>query len=46
MSATILDGNKIAAEIRAEVAQQVRELAAAGLRPGLAAVLADRKSVV
>lgn len=40
MAATILDGNKIAAEIRAEVAQQVREMAAAGVRPGLAAVLA------
>ncbi len=40
MGATVLDGNKIAAEIRAEVAQQVREMAAAGVRPGLAAVLA------
>src|SRR5512142_2386791 len=40
MAATILDGNKIAAEIKAEVAQQVRELTAAGLRPGLAVILA------
>lgn len=40
MAATVLDGNKIAAEIRAEVAQQVREMTAAGVRPGLAAVLA------
>jgi methylenetetrahydrofolate dehydrogenase (NADP+) / methenyltetrahydrofolate cyclohydrolase len=40
MAATILDGNKIAAEIRAEVAEQVREMAAMGVRPGLAAVLA------
>lgn len=40
MGATHLDGNRIAAEIRAEVAQQVREMAAAGVRPGLAAVLA------
>jgi methylenetetrahydrofolate dehydrogenase (NADP+)/methenyltetrahydrofolate cyclohydrolase len=39
MAATILDGNKIAAEIRAEVAAEVREMAAAGLRPGLAVVL-------
>ena len=40
MAARILDGNKIAADIRAEVAQQVREMTAAGVRPGLAAVLA------
>lgn len=38
--ATILDGNKIAAQIRSEVAEQVRELAAAGHRPGLAVILA------
>jgi methylenetetrahydrofolate dehydrogenase (NADP+)/methenyltetrahydrofolate cyclohydrolase len=37
--ATILDGNKIAAQIREEVAQQVRELAPLGIRAGLAAVL-------
>jgi len=40
MAARVLDGNKIAAEIRAEVAAQVREMTAAGVRPGLAAVLA------
>lgn len=40
MAATILNGNKIAAEIKAEVAQQVAELTAAGLRPGLAVILA------
>ena len=40
MPARILDGNKIAAEIRAEAASAVAELAAAGLRPGLAVVLA------
>jgi methylenetetrahydrofolate dehydrogenase (NADP+)/methenyltetrahydrofolate cyclohydrolase len=39
MAATVLDGNKIAAEIRAEVASEVKEMAAAGLRPGLAVVL-------
>ena len=39
MAATILDGNKIAAEIRAEVAAEVKEMTAAGLRPGLAVVL-------
>jgi len=39
MSASILDGNKIAAEIRAEATAEVRALAAAGTRPGLAVVL-------
>src|SRR5450432_1099843 len=39
MAATILDGNKIAAEIRAEVAVEVKDMTAAGLRPGLAVVL-------
>src|SRR3954447_2988085 len=39
MSATILDGTKIAAQIKDEVAQETRALAAQGLRPGLAAVL-------
>lgn len=40
MSATILDGNRIAAQIRAEVAEDVRKLDQAGLRPGLAVILA------
>lgn len=40
MAATILDGNRIAAEIRAEVASEVESMAAAGVRPGLAVVLA------
>src|SRR5947209_9693944 len=39
-SATILDGNKIASDIKNEVAIQVKELTASGIRPGLAAVLA------
>lgn len=39
-TATILDGNRIAAQIRAEVAEQVRMLVAAGHRPGLAVILA------
>src|SRR5215475_9727054 len=39
MPANILDGNKIAAEIRAEAATEVRNLSAAGMRPGLAVVL-------
>ena len=38
--AAILDGTKIAAEIKDEVAAQVKELATQGIRPGLAAVLA------
>src|SRR5208337_2886675 len=39
MPAIILDGTKIAAEIQAEVGEEVRELTAIGLRPGLAVVL-------
>jgi methylenetetrahydrofolate dehydrogenase (NADP+)/methenyltetrahydrofolate cyclohydrolase len=39
MAATLLDGNRIAAEIRAEVAAEVKTMAAAGVRPGLAVVL-------
>jgi methylenetetrahydrofolate dehydrogenase (NADP+)/methenyltetrahydrofolate cyclohydrolase len=39
MATTILDGNKIAAEIRAEVAAEAKSLAEAGMRPGLAVVL-------
>jgi methylenetetrahydrofolate dehydrogenase (NADP+)/methenyltetrahydrofolate cyclohydrolase len=39
MSATVLDGNKIAAEIRAEVASEVEKLMEIGMRPGLAVIL-------
>jgi methylenetetrahydrofolate dehydrogenase (NADP+)/methenyltetrahydrofolate cyclohydrolase len=39
MAAIILDGNKIASEIRAEVAAEVKTMAAAGMRPGLAVIL-------
>lgn len=39
MPAAILDGNKIASEIRSEVAAEVKALSAAGMRPGLAVVL-------
>jgi methylenetetrahydrofolate dehydrogenase (NADP+)/methenyltetrahydrofolate cyclohydrolase len=39
MAATILDGNKIASEIRAEVAAEIKTMTAAGMRPGLAVVL-------
>ncbi len=39
MPASILDGNKIAAEIRAEAAAEVRAMTAAGARPGLAVIL-------
>jgi len=39
MSAAILDGRDIAAQIRAEVAQRVRLLQDRGVTPGLAAVL-------
>lgn len=40
MPATILDGNKIAADIKNEAAEDVRRMIAAGLRPGLAVVIA------
>jgi methylenetetrahydrofolate dehydrogenase (NADP+) / methenyltetrahydrofolate cyclohydrolase len=39
MSAIILDGAKIASQIKEEVAVQVKELVEQGIRPGLAAVL-------
>jgi len=39
MSALVLDGIKIAQEIRSEVAAEVKSLSAAGVRPGLAVVL-------
>jgi methylenetetrahydrofolate dehydrogenase (NADP+) / methenyltetrahydrofolate cyclohydrolase len=39
MSALILDGTKIAQDIRAEVAAEVRTMSGAGVRPGLAVVL-------
>jgi methylenetetrahydrofolate dehydrogenase (NADP+) / methenyltetrahydrofolate cyclohydrolase len=39
MTARILDGSKMAAELRAEVASEVKGMAAKGIRPGLAVVL-------
>ncbi len=39
MSARIIDGKAIAAEVRTEVARAARELSDAGTRPGLATVL-------
>jgi len=39
MPATILDGRKIANDIRGEVAAEVKTMADAGVRPGLAAIL-------
>jgi methylenetetrahydrofolate dehydrogenase (NADP+)/methenyltetrahydrofolate cyclohydrolase len=44
MSATILDGTRIAQQIRTELAAEVRTLAANGLRPGLAVVLVGHNS--
>jgi methylenetetrahydrofolate dehydrogenase (NADP+)/methenyltetrahydrofolate cyclohydrolase len=40
MPATILDGNRIAEEIKLEVAAELERLAAVGVRPGLAVALA------
>ena len=39
MAATLLDGNKLSTEIKAEVTEEVRAMTAAGARPGLAVVL-------
>ena len=39
MSAVILDGTRIAAQIRAEVVADIRQLTLEGLRPGLAVIL-------
>src|SRR6202008_4410854 len=39
MPATILDGSKIAQDIRSEVAAEVKTMISAGVRPGLAVVL-------
>src|SRR5438105_4775972 len=44
MAARILDGTAIAAQIKAEVAEQVRDLAGRGLRPGLAVILAGHNA--
>jgi methylenetetrahydrofolate dehydrogenase (NADP+)/methenyltetrahydrofolate cyclohydrolase len=39
MAAVILDGSKIASEIRAEVASEVKTMAVGGMRPGLSVIL-------
>src|SRR5438445_12128788 len=39
MAANILDGSRIAREIRGEVASEAKTMSAAGVRPGLAVVL-------
>jgi len=44
MSALILDGSKIAQQIRGEVAAEVKTMTAAGVRPGLAVVLVGHDS--
>ncbi len=44
MAAIILDGTKIATQIKAELGEGVKELTAAGLRPGLAVVLAGHNA--
>jgi methylenetetrahydrofolate dehydrogenase (NADP+)/methenyltetrahydrofolate cyclohydrolase len=44
MPAQILDGTKLAAEIRAEVAAKIQTLGASGIRPGLAVILVGNNS--
>ncbi len=39
MAANILDGTRIASDIRSELAHEIKTLAASGIRPGLAVVL-------
>src|SRR5664279_6365703 len=39
MAAVLLDGTKLAAQIRAEVGEEIKQLTADGIRPGLAVVL-------
>src|ERR1700733_8245061 len=39
MATNILDGTRIASEIRSELAHEIKTLAASGIRPGLAVVL-------
>jgi len=39
MGAAILDGAAVAAQVRAELTQRVREMAAAGVQPGLGTIL-------
>ncbi len=43
MPARLLDGNKIAADVRKEVAAEVKAMTSAGRRPGLAVVLVGHK---
>jgi len=43
-TATILDGNKIAAQVRREVAEEAARMKAAGLMPGLAVILAGNNA--
>jgi methylenetetrahydrofolate dehydrogenase (NADP+) / methenyltetrahydrofolate cyclohydrolase len=43
-TATVLDGNKIAAQIRNEVAEEAKKFSAAGVRPGLAVILAGNNA--
>jgi len=44
MAAIVLDGNRVAAEIKEEVAAEVRTASSNGLRPGLAVVLAGNNA--
>src|ERR1044071_2014726 len=44
MPARILDGQGIAAQIKAEVAEEIRALSSQGLRPGLAVILAGNNA--
>jgi methylenetetrahydrofolate dehydrogenase (NADP+)/methenyltetrahydrofolate cyclohydrolase len=43
-TATLLDGNKIAAQIRNEVAEEIKNLSSAGVRPGLAVIRAGNNT--
>jgi methylenetetrahydrofolate dehydrogenase (NADP+) / methenyltetrahydrofolate cyclohydrolase len=44
MASILLDGNKIAQQIRMEVAAEIETMQAAGIRPGLAVILVGRNA--
>ena len=46
MTAQLIDGKKVAADIRGKLKTEIEELKSKGIHPGLAVVLVGRKSCV